>query len=25
VLSTMHMSWGTGFLSSWRPDRPRRR
>jgi succinoglycan biosynthesis protein ExoA len=25
VLVTMHMSWGTGFLSSWRPHRPRRR
>jgi glycosyltransferase involved in cell wall biosynthesis len=25
VLVTMHMTWGTGFLSSWRPDRPRRR
>jgi glycosyltransferase involved in cell wall biosynthesis len=25
VLVTMHMSWGSGFLSSWRPDRPRRR
>jgi succinoglycan biosynthesis protein ExoA len=25
VLVTMHMSWGTGFLSSWRPDRPHRR
>ena len=24
VLVTMHMSWGSGFLSSWRPDRPRR-
>ena len=21
VLVTMHMSWGAGFLSSWRPDR----
>jgi succinoglycan biosynthesis protein ExoA len=25
VLVTMHMSWGTGFLSSWRPERARRR
>jgi succinoglycan biosynthesis protein ExoA len=24
VLVTMHMTWGAGFLSSWRPDRPGR-
>jgi hypothetical protein len=24
VLATMHMTWGSGFLSSWRPDRLRR-
>jgi succinoglycan biosynthesis protein ExoA len=25
VLVTMHMSWGIGFVSSWRPHRPPRR